>query len=440
MTFIESISAQEVLDSRGNPTVEVHVELASGFEGQAIVPSGASTGIHEAVELRDGDASRYGGKGVLTAVNNVVELIAPEVIGMDALDQGALDARLIELDGTENKGRLGANAILGVSLASARAAAESTGLPLYRYLGGVGAVTLPVPQFNCLNGGAHAQTSVDFQEFMFIPLGLPSFAEALRAGSECFHALRAVLKAKGHATGQGDEGGFAPALKHKEEAVELLVEAILKAGYVPGVQVGIGLDPAVSGLFHDGHYVLKGEGRTLGPVEMVEFWTSWVDRYPIVSLEDGMAEEDWDGWVLLTKMLGERVQLVGDDNFVTNAKLLQKGIDLGAANSVLIKLNQIGTLTETLQTSGVPTATTRWSATAVGRPRTPSSRTSSSPSTAARSRPGRRPGRSGSPSTTGCCASSASWAAPRSSPARAPFREPPRPTDAEPGGRPGRRR
>jgi enolase len=350
MTFIESISAQEVLDSRGNPTVEVHVELASGFEGQAIIPSGASTGIHEAVELRDGDASRYGGKGVLQAVNNVVEVIAPEVIGMDALDQGALDARLIELDGTENKGRLGANAILGVSLASARAAAESTGLPLYRYLGGVGAVTLPVPQFNCLNGGAHAQTSVDFQEFMFIPLGLPSFAEALRAGSECFHALRAVLKAKGHSTGQGDEGGFAPSLKHNEEAVEVLVEAILKAGYVPGKEVGIGLDPAVSGLYHDGHYVLKGEGRTLGPVEMVELWTTWLDRYPIVSLEDGMAEEDWDGWKLLTEKLGDRVQLVGDDNFVTNAKLLQKGIDLGACNSVLIKLNQIGTLTETLQT------------------------------------------------------------------------------------------
>lgn len=348
MTFIESISAQEVLDSRGNPTIEVHVELAGGWEGQAIIPSGASTGVHEAVELRDGDPARYGGKGVLKAVDNVTEVIAPEVIGMDALDQGGLDARLIELDGTENKGKLGANAILGVSLASARAAAESTGLPLYRYLGGVGAVTLPVPQFNCLNGGAHAQTSVDFQEFMFIPFGLPTFAEALRAGSECFHALRAVLKAKGHATGQGDEGGFAPSLKHNEEAVELLVEAILKAGYVPGKDVGIGLDPAVSGLYHDGKYVLKGEGRSLGPVEMVELWTQWLDRYPIVSLEDGMAEEDWDGWVLLTKMLGERVQLVGDDNFVTNAKLLQKGIDLGACNSVLIKLNQIGTLTETI--------------------------------------------------------------------------------------------
>ncbi len=350
MTFIESISAQEVLDSRGNPTVEVHVELASGCEGQAIIPSGASTGIHEAVELRDGDPARYGGKGVLQAVNNVVDVIAPEVIGMDALDQAALDARLCELDGTENKSRLGANAILGVSLATARAAAEYTELPLYRYLGGVGAVTLPVPQLNCLNGGAHAQTSVDFQEFMFMPLGMPTFAEALRAGSECFHALRGVLKGKGLHTGQGDEGGFAPSLERNEEAVELLVEAISKAGYTPGKEVAIGLDPAPSALFQNGRYVLKGEGRELTSAELVDLWASWLDRYPIVSLEDGMAEEDWDGWVLLTKKLGDRVQLVGDDNFVTNAKLLQKGIDLGAANSVLIKLNQIGTLTEAMNT------------------------------------------------------------------------------------------
>ncbi|HXZ98902.1 MAG TPA: phosphopyruvate hydratase [Candidatus Binatia bacterium] len=350
MTFIESISAQEVLDSRGNPTVEVHVELASGWTGDALVPSGASTGIHEAVELRDGDPKRYGGKGVLNAVSNVSEVIAPELIGLDALDQAAIDARLRELDGTENKGRLGANALLGVSLACCRAACESTGLPLYRYLGGVGAVTLPVPQFNVLNGGAHAQTSVDFQEFMFLPLGLPSFAEALRAGSECFHALRGVLKGRGLHTGQGDEGGFAPSLGRNEEAVELLVEAISKAGYTPGEQVGIGLDPAVSGLYHDGRYVLKGEGRELDSAGMVDLWGSWLDRYPIVSLEDGMAEEDWEGWQLLTKRLGDRVQLVGDDNFVTNPKLLQKGIDLGAANAVLIKLNQIGTLSETLET------------------------------------------------------------------------------------------
>ncbi len=315
-----------------------------------MVPSGASTGKHEAVELRDGDAGRYGGKGVLQAVSNVAETIAPELIGMDALDQTAVDVRLCELDGTENKSRLGANAILGVSLACARAAAMSTGLPLYRYLGGVGAVTLPVPQFNVLNGGAHAQTSVDFQEFMFVPLGMPSFAEALRAGSECFQALRAVLRGRGLHTGQGDEGGFAPSLKRNEEALELLVEAIAKAGYTPGDQVAIALDPALSALFRDGRYVLKGEGRELSRGDLVDLWESWLDRYPVVSLEDGMAEEDWEGWQLLTRRLGDRVQLVGDDNFVTNPRLLQKGIDLGAANSVLIKLNQIGTLTETLET------------------------------------------------------------------------------------------
>jgi enolase len=350
MTLIESISAQEILDSRGNPTIEVHVELMSGWTGEAMIPSGASTGKHEAVELRDGDAGRYGGKGVLKAVANVVDVIAPELIGMDALDQAAVDARLCELDGTENKSHLGANAILGVSLACARAAAESTGLPLYRYLGGVGAVTLPVPQFNVLNGGAHAQTSVDFQEFMFVPLGVPTFAEALRAGSECFQALRAVLKGRGLHTGQGDEGGFAPSLDRNEEALELLVEGIAQAGYTPGDQVAIALDPAVSGLFREGRYVLKGEGRELSSGELVDRWEAWLDRYPIVSLEDGMAEEDWEGWQLLTRRLGDRVQLVGDDNFVTNPKLLRKGIELGAANSVLIKLNQIGTLTETLGT------------------------------------------------------------------------------------------
>ena len=349
MTLIESVSAQEVLDSRGNPTVEVHVELDGGWEGQAIVPSGASTGIHEAVELRDGDPKRYGGKGVLTAVANVTDVIAPEVVGMDALDQVVLDRRLCELDGTENKSRLGANAILGVSLASARAACEATGLPLYRYLGGMGAVTLPVPQLNVLNGGAHAQTSVDFQEFMFLPWGMPTFAEALRAGSECFQALRGVLRGRGLHTGQGDEGGFAPSLARNEEAVELLVEAIARAGYTHE-QVAIGLDPAPSALFRDGRYVLTGEGRELSAAELVDLWESWLDRYPIVSLEDGMAEEDWDGWQLLTRRLGERLQLVGDDNFVTNPKLLQKGIDLGVANAVLIKLNQIGTLTEAMET------------------------------------------------------------------------------------------
>jgi enolase len=350
MTLIESISAQEILDSRGNPTVEVQVELMSGWTGEAKIPSGASTGKHEAVELRDGDAGRYGGKGVRKAVSNVVESIAPELIGMDALDQAALDARLCELDGTENKARLGANAILGVSLACARAAAESTGLPLYRYLGGVGAVTLPVPQFNVLNGGAHAETSVDFQEFMFVPLGMPTFGEALRAGSECFHALRAVLRGRGLQTGQGDEGGFAPSLERNEEAVELLVEAIGKAGYTPGEHVAIALDPAPSALFQEGRYVLKGEGRKVSSADLADLWESWLDRYPIISLEDGMAEEDWEGWQLLTRRLGDRVQLVGDDNFVTNPRLLQQGIDLGVANAVLIKLNQIGTLTETLAT------------------------------------------------------------------------------------------
>jgi enolase len=350
MTLIESVSAQEILDSRSNPTIEVDVVTMSGWTGTALIPSGASTGKHEAVELRDGDPARYGGKGVLQAVSNVVDIIAAELIGLDVLDQAGIDHRLCELDGTENKSRLGANAILGVSLACARAAAESTDLPLYRYLGGVPASTLPVPQFNVLNGGAHARTSVDFQEFMFLPWGMPTFAEALRAGSECFQALRTVLKGKGYDTGQGDEGGFAPSLKHNEEAVELLVEAITKAGYTPGDQVGIGLDPAVSALFQNGRYVLKGEGRELEPAAMVDLWVSWLDRYPIISLEDGMAEDDWDGWKLLTEKLGDRVQLVGDDNFVTNPKLLQKGIDLGVANSILIKLNQIGTLTETLET------------------------------------------------------------------------------------------
>jgi enolase len=350
MTFIESISALEILDSRGNPTIEVEVHLTGGWSGRAMVPSGASTGSHEAVELRDAEAQRFGGKGVRSAVGNVVDVIAPDLIGVDALDQSGVDRRLIDLDGTPNKARLGANAILGVSLANARAAAEASGLPLYRYLGGVAAGLLPVPMLNVLNGGVHAQTSVDFQEFMLVPLGLPTFAEALRAGAECFHALRAVLKAKGLDTGQGDEGGFAPSLKHNEEAVECLITAIEKAGYRPGDDVAIALDPAASELFRGGRYVLKGEGRELEPAAMVDLWAGWCDRYPIVSLEDGMAEDDWEGWAVLTQRLGDRLQLVGDDLFVTDSARLQEGIDRGVANAVLIKVNQIGTLTETLDT------------------------------------------------------------------------------------------
>jgi enolase len=355
MTLIEEITALEVLDSRGNPTVEVEVLLSGGAVGRALVPSGASTGSHEAVELRDGDAGRYAGKGVLRAVSNVVDVIAPELIGTDGADQVALDAHLCALDGTPNKGRLGANAILGVSLACARAAADSSGLPLHRYLGGVNAHVLPVPLLNVLNGGVHAQTSVDFQEFMYAPLGLPTFAEALRAGSECFHALRAVLKKRGLATGQGDEGGFAPSLKHNEEAVEVLLEAIAAAGYRAGEDVAIALDPATSEFYEDGRYALKGEGRTLEPAEMVDLWAQWCERYPIVSIEDGMAEDDWEGWRLLTERIGDRVQLVGDDIFVTNVERLRMGIERGVANSVLIKVNQIGTLTETMEAIALAT-------------------------------------------------------------------------------------
>ena len=355
MTLIEELTALEVLDSRGNPTIEVDVLLSGGAVGRALVPSGASTGSHEAVELRDGEAGRYGGKGVRQAVANVVDVIAPEVLGSDAADQVALDAHLCALDGTPNKARLGANAILGVSLACARAAAEASGLPLHRYLGGVNAHLLPVPLLNVLNGGAHAQTSVDFQEFMLAPLGLPSFAEALQAGSECFHALRGVLKGRGLATGQGDEGGFAPSLRHNEEAVEVLLEAIGRAGYRAGEDVAIALDPATSELYADGRYTLKGEGRTLEPAEMVDLWAQWCERYPIVSIEDGMAEDDWEGWRLLTERLGERVQLVGDDIFVTNVERLRLGIERGVANSILIKVNQIGTLTETLEAIALAT-------------------------------------------------------------------------------------
>jgi enolase len=355
MTQIEAVTALEVLDSRGNPTVEVEVALESGAVGRAQVPSGASTGAHEAVELRDGDPARYGGKGVLTAVANVAERIGPELIGMDAADQIGVDARLRELDGTSNKGRLGANAILGVSLACAHAVANALDMPLHRYLGGVNAHLLPTPMLNVLNGGVHASTSVDFQEFMLVPLGLPSFAEALRAGAECFHALRAVLKARGLDTGQGDEGGFAPSLRHNEEAVEVLLEAIGKAGYRAGKDVALALDPATSELYKGGRYELKGEGRTLDSAGMVELWASWCERYPIVSIEDGMAEDDWEGWRLLTERLGDRVQLVGDDLFVTSVERLRQGIERSVANAILIKVNQIGTLTETLDAIALAT-------------------------------------------------------------------------------------
>jgi enolase len=356
MSRIEGITALEILDSRGNPTLECVVTLNDGSVGHARIPSGASTGVHEAVELRDGDPARFGGKGVLKALANVEAVIGPELIGFDVTDQAGLDEKLCELDGTPNKAKLGANAILAVSLASSHAAAASAGVPLYRHLGGDGAHLLPVPQFNVLNGGAHAQTRVDFQEFMLLPIGTPTFREGLRAGAECFHALRKILHDRSLGTGQGDEGGYAPDLDHNEVAMELLMEAIAAAGYAPGRDVAIGIDPAVSALFKDGHYELRGEGITLDPAGMVDRWESWVNKYPIVSLEDGMAEDDWDGWKLLTDRLGGKVQLVGDDNFVTNSERLQQGIDGGIANAILIKLNQIGTVTETLNTIALATS------------------------------------------------------------------------------------
>ncbi len=348
MTGIEEIIAREILDSRGNPTIEVEVQLECGAVGRAAVPSGASTGAHEAVELRDEDPSRYGGKGVLQAVENVNELIAGELWGFDALDQVALDQTLIELDGTANKGRLGANAILGVSLAVAKAAAEALGLPLYRYIGGVSARTLPVPMMNILNGGKHAVDGPDFQEFMAMPVGAPSFAEALRWGAETYHALKKVLKKRGYSTGIGDEGGFAPSLKTNEEAIELIVEAIQQAGYRPGIDIWVALDPAASEVYENGKYVLKKEGRVLSGEELVDFYEAWVDKYPIISIEDGFAEDDWDSFVLMQRRLGNRIQVMGDDLLVTNVERLKRGIELRAANSILIKLNQIGTLTETL--------------------------------------------------------------------------------------------
>jgi enolase len=347
---ITAIHGREILDSRGNPTVEVDVLLDSGHLGRAAVPSGASTGAHEAVELRDGDKKRYGGKGVLKAVAHVNDEIASALKGADPLDQRAIDERLIHLDGTANKARLGANAVLGASLAVARAAALSQGQPLYRYLATGKDLVMPVPQMNILNGGRHAQTRVDFQEFMVVPAGAPTFAEGLRWGAEVFHALKDTLHQRGLGTGQGDEGGFAPELAANEEAMTLLVEAMERSGHQPGKEVFIALDPAASELYRDRRYQLKGEGKTFDDRELIDRWTSWLDRYPVISIEDGLAEDDWDGWQTLTRELGKRVQLVGDDIFVTNVVRLRHGIEQGIANSILIKVNQIGTLTETLET------------------------------------------------------------------------------------------
>ena len=359
MTEIVDIHAREILDSRGNPTVEVDVVLEDGALGRAAVPSGASTGEFEAIELRDGDANRYGGKGVRGAVQNVNELIAPDLEGYDARDQVMIDNRLIELDGTENKEKLGANATLGVSMAVARAAAASLGVPLYRYLGGSHACVLPVPMMNILNGGQHADNSVDLQEFMVMPYGAESFHQALQMGAEVFHALKKVLKEKGYNTAVGDEGGFAPDLKSNEEAIEVIIEAIGKAGYEPGKDIFLALDPASSsfygkdakgrGIEAPGRYVLASEDRNLSAEEMVDFYASWCEKYPICSIEDGLAEEDWAGWKILTDRLGDKVQLVGDDLFVTNTKRLARGIKEGSANSILIKVNQIGTMTETCE-------------------------------------------------------------------------------------------
>lgn len=347
MTIISDIYAREVLDSRGNPTVEVEVYLESGAMGRAMVPSGASTGAHEAVELRDGEKGRYLGKGVLKAVDNVNNIIAPELEGFDALDQVGIDQLLLELDGTENKGKLGANAILGVSMAVARAAAEALGVPLYAYLGGFNAKTLPTPMMNILNGGAHADNNVDIQEFMVMPVGAESFAHALRMGAEVFHNLKAVLKEKGLNTAVGDEGGFAPNLASNEEALQTIIEAIEKAGYKSGEDIMLALDVASTEVYKDGKYELSGEGITKTTDEMIDYLEMLVNKYPIISIEDGLAEDDWEGWNKLTQRIGDRVQLVGDDLFVTNTTRLSQGIAQGTANSILIKVNQIGTLTET---------------------------------------------------------------------------------------------
>jgi len=347
MSIIADVYAREVLDSRGNPTVEVEVALESGGKGRAIVPSGASTGAYEAVELRDGDKSRYLGKGVIQAVDNVNSIIAPEIIGLDALDQVAIDRKMIELDGTENKGKLGANAILAVSMAVARAAADALDVSLYTYLGGFNAKTLPVPMMNIVNGGAHADNNVDVQEFMVLPVGAPTFKEALRIGTEIFHNLKSVLKEKGLNTAVGDEGGFAPNLASNEEAITTIIAAIERAGYKPGVDVFLGMDVASTEFFKDGKYHLEGEGKSFTSAEFVDLLASWVDKYPIITIEDGCSEDDWEGWKLLTDKLGGKVQLVGDDLFVTNTKRLKDGIDQSVGNSILVKVNQIGSLTET---------------------------------------------------------------------------------------------
>ena len=348
MTLIANVTGREVLDSRGNPTVEVEVELVSGGFGLAAVPSGASTGVHEAVELRDADAKRYNGKGVLKAVESVNDVIAPQVVGMDALDQIALDEFMIGLDDTPNKGNLGANAILGVSLAVAKAAANALDVPLYRYLGGVHAHVLPVPMMNILNGGKHAANSTDFQEFMVMPAGAPTFAECLRWGAEIYHSLHKVLADKGYGTNVGDEGGFAPSLGSNAEAVEVILQAIERAGYRPGEDVWIALDPASSELYEDGKYNLQREGRALSSEEMVDFWSGWMGKYPIISLEDGMAEDDWEGWAQLVAAVGDKVQVVGDDLLVTNTDRIERAIEMKAATALLCKVNQIGTLTEAI--------------------------------------------------------------------------------------------
>ena len=349
MSIISQIHARQIFDSRGNPTIEVDVTTDSGATGRAAVPSGASTGVHEAVELRDGDKAMYQGKGVLKAVDNVNSRIAEELVGFSVYEQGLIDKIMIELDGTPNKGNLGANAILGVSLAAARAAAQDAGMPLYRYVGGVGASTLPVPMMNILNGGSHADNSIDFQEFMIMPVGASSFTEALRWGTDIFHTLKSVLKKQGLSTNVGDEGGFAPDIKSNEEAIKIVLQAIEQAGYRPGEQVMIALDPAASEYYEDGVYHFKkSTGDKLTSEQMVSYWADWISKYPIVSLEDGMAEDDWSGWKHLTDQVGKKVQLVGDDLFVTNVERLQRGIDEGVANAILVKVNQIGTLTETI--------------------------------------------------------------------------------------------
>jgi enolase len=350
MSLIADVYAREILDSRGNPTVEVDVVLEDGTMGRAAVPSGASTGAYEAVELRDGDQERYMGKGVLNAVENVNTIIAPEIVGMDCVDQVGIDRLMISLDGTPNKGKLGANAILGVSLAIAKAASAFMALPLYQYIGGVNAKELPVPMMNILNGGKHADNNVDIQEFMIVPAGAENFKESLRMGVQVYHQLKKVLKKKGLTTSVGDEGGFAPNLPSNEAAIEVILEAIETAGFRPGQDMFLALDIAATELYRDGYYWMGGENRKLSSAEMVEFWEGWIKKYPVVSIEDGLAEDDWDGWKLLTQKLGNKAQLVGDDLFVTNTQRLAQGIKVGAANSVLIKVNQIGTLTETLDT------------------------------------------------------------------------------------------